>query len=131
MQRFGLGNTNNYNVNQNVTKVNEIKKEINDLKVSDKEKALTLITSILISLITFSGLVVFAYNMIIYYDLYLLVMFVLFLSLIGFIYLTNYLYLLGITKKQVKNIKSICLNNLAIYGTILFILLMLVFIGGY
>ena len=130
MQKFSLGNTNKYNTNVKLSEVNEIREQIKALNVSLKDQILAFITALLISAITFSGPLTFIINMFIYYDLYYLLAFLAFVIIVSAVYLFNYLYLVGITKKEVKNLKKLCLNNLGIYGSILFFLFLLVCMGG-
>jgi ABC-type bacteriocin/lantibiotic exporter with double-glycine peptidase domain len=111
--------------------VKNIRDEIRSLNVSKENKIITFLTSLIIPLILFSGLITFTINMFIYYDFYLLFVFLLYISIILVAFITNYLYLESITQKQIKGIKKICLSNLIIYGATLLYIFIMLFGGGY
>lgn len=113
------------------SEVKIIRDEIRSLNVSKENKIITFLTSLIIPLILFSGLITFTINMFIYYDFYLLFVFLLYISIILVAFITNYLYLESITQKQIKGIKKICLSNLIIYGATLLYIFIMFFGGGY
>ena len=89
--------------------------EIKALNITRKEKLLSILAGLLISLLIFLGPIVVFANCIIYYDLYRIFYILIFTCVVAIVFLTEIFYYKGITKGQVNSLKDIYLLDLFLY----------------
>lgn len=83
----------------------EVMKDIEDLNMSSKEKRLTFITALGISILVFLAPVIFFANVLLIYDnLRTMMILCITFSVMGLACLTDYLYLKGVCKDRINDI---------------------------
>lgn len=92
-----------------------VMEQIGELKVSWKDKLLSLAAGLIISLLIFAGPITLFANLLIYYDTYKLFSILIFISVVMLIFITEVFYYKGITKGQIEKLYNVYLIDSFLY----------------